>query len=186
LAEGGGSIDLGNQYIDFSLRPRLTGKNANDLAAFGIPIQAKGNFGNVKVGLDTNILGDIIAERARAKAASLITDQIGGNAGGILGSVIGGSSSGTQSGNVGSLLGGVVGGSSPRTPTTGTQAGTPRNTEEVVGGLLGGLLGGQQTPAPTQSGTPAQETGKAAPKEPSVEDALIGIFGKKKKKKSDK
>ena len=196
LAEGGGSIDLGNQYIDFSLRPRLTGKNANDLAAFGIPIQAKGNFGNVKVGLDTNILGDIIAERARAKAASLITDQIGGSAGGILGSVIGGSSSGTQSGNVGSLLGGVVGGSSPRTqtpgtptsgtPTSGTQSGTPRNTEEVVGGLLGGLLGGQQTPAPTQSGTPAQETGKAAPKEPSVEDALIGIFGKKKKKKSDK
>jgi len=185
LAEGRGQIDLGNQRVDFSLRPRLTGKNVNDLASFGIPIKVQGNFGNAKVGLDTDMIGNIVAERARAKAASLITDQIGGSAGGILGGVIGGSSSGTQGGSVGSLLGGVVGASSPRTQTpgtqtSGTQTGTPRNTEEVVGGLLGGLLGGQQAPAPTQSGTPPQ----TAPKEPSVEDALIGLFGKKKKKKS--
>ena len=188
LAEGGGSIDLGNQYIDFNIRPRLTGKNANDLAAFGIPLQAKGNFGNVKVGLDSSMLGDIIAERARAKAASLITDRLGnsglgsviggvvggnqpssqgGSAGSILGSVVGGNQQPTSRGNdVGSILGGVIGGNQPS-----SQGGN-------VGSILGGVLGGTQQ-APAQQGTqPAQPT-EPKKKEPKIEDVLGGLFGGK-------
>ena len=190
LAEGGGSIDLGNQYIDFSLRPRLTGKNANDLAAFGIPIQAKGKFGNVKVGLDTNILGDIVAERARAKAASLITDQLGGSGlGGVLGGVVGGNQQSSQ-GGVGSILGSVVGGGDQQS----SQGGFGNVLGGVVGGnqqstqgggfesILGGVLGGtQQAPAP--QGTQQQPVQPAEPKkkEPKVEDLLGGLFGSKKK-----
>ena len=164
LAEGSGKIDLGNQTIDFGLRPRLTGESASNLGAFGIPISVKGGFGSAKVGLDTDMLGRIAADRARAKASSLIKDQVGGSAGEVLGGLLGGNQG-----------------------TTGTAE--PKKTEEVVGALLGGLLGGKKTPAetpaePAQPSTaPAEgEPEKAAPKEPTVEDALMGLFGKKKKK----
>ena len=189
LAEGGGSIDLGNQYIDFSMRPRLTGKNANDLAAFGIPIQAKGNFGNVKVGLDTNVLGDIVAERARAKAASLVTEQLGGSGlGNVLGGVIGGNQQSSQGGDVGSLLGGVVGGQSSQGSGLGDVLGgvVGGNEQSSQGGsfgsILGGVIGGTQQ-APAQQGTQQQpsEPVEAKKKEPNVEDLLGGLFGSKKK-----
>jgi len=85
LAEGSGQIDLGNQTIDFGLRPRLTGESASNIAAFGIPIEIKGGFGSAKVGLDTDMLGRIAAERARVKASSLIKEQVGGTVGDILG-----------------------------------------------------------------------------------------------------
>ena len=89
LAEGAGQIDLGNQRIDFSLRPRLTGENANNLGAFGIPIKFTGDFGSVSTRLDTDLLTQIVAERARQKAQSLIKDQLGGGVGDFLGSVLG-------------------------------------------------------------------------------------------------
>ena len=178
LAEGSGKIDLGNQTIDFSLRPRLTGESVNNLAAFGIPIKVQGGFGSAKVGLDTDMLGNIVAERARAKAATLIQDQIGSSVGG----------------SVGNILGGVIGGTSSNSPSNSGSTGTTpstSSTEDVVGGLLGGLLGGGSTPpAETNpSQTPAQAPTQAPPqqtqpKEPNVEDALLSIFGKKKKKAS--
>jgi len=180
LAEGSGQIDLGNQTIDFGLRPRLTGETASNIAAFGIPIEIKGGFGSAKVGLDTDMLGQIAAERARAKAGSLIKDQVGGT--------------------VGDILGGVIGGTTPTSPEP-TPAGTetptttePKKTEEVVGDILGGLLGGNKAPAETPTQSPPSEevkpedtkTEEATPKveEPSVEDALLSIFGSKKKKDS--
>ncbi|MEP3891111.1 MAG: AsmA family protein [Hellea sp.] len=167
LAEGSGKIDLGNQTIDFGLRPRLTGESASNIAAFGIPIEVKGGFGAVKVGLDTDMLGRIAAQRARAEASNLIKDSVGGTAGDI--------------------LGGLVNGSSP----SGTTA--PKNTDEVVGNILGGLLGNKETPAETPAGTPQTQPSEAkdpnakAPdaKEPTVEDALLSIFGSKKKKKTE-
>ncbi len=188
LAEGGGSIDLGNQYIDFNLRPRLTGKNANDIAAFGIPIQAKGNFGNVKVGLDTNVLGDIIAERARAKAASLITEQLGGSSlGNVIGGVIGGNQPSSQGSGIENILGSVVGGNQPSSQGGGignilgsVVGGTEQSSQSGnIGSILGGVLGGtQQAPAP-QQGT-QQQPAQPKKKEPNVEDLLGGLFGKKK------
>ena len=94
LAEGGGMLDVGNQKIDFSLRPRLTDEAGNPkgsgLAGFGIPVRLSGGFNNVKAGLDTDLLKDIVAARAKAKAADEIKDRVGGTLGDILGGVIGG------------------------------------------------------------------------------------------------
>jgi hypothetical protein len=163
LAEGSGKIDLGNQTIDFGLRPRLTGESASNIAAFGIPIEVKGSFGAVKVGLDTDMLGRIAAQRARAEASNLIKDRVGGTAGDI--------------------LGGLVNGSSP----SGTTA--PKNTDEVVGDILGGLLGNKESPAQTPQTQPSEakdpDAKASEAKEPTVEDALLSIFGSKKKKKTE-
>ena len=163
LAEGSGKIDLGNQTIDFGLRPRLTGESASNIAAFGIPIEVKGGFGAVKVGLDTDMLGRIAAERAKAKAGNLIKDSVGGTAGDILGGIV--------SGNTPSSSG-----------STGTTE--PKKTEEVVGDILGGLIGGRNEatePAKGEPAAPVEETTPEA-KEPTVEDAILSIFGSKKKK----
>lgn len=160
LAEGSGQIDLGNQSIDFGLRPRLTGESASNIAAFGIPIEIKGGFGSAKVGLDTDMLGQIVAERARAEASKLIKDQVGGT--------------------VGDILDGVVGGN-PETET-------PKNSEAIIGDVFGGILGGKKTPDETPENTTEQtpaettEEQKLKTEEPSVEDTLLNIFGKKKKK----
>ncbi len=156
LAEGAGQIDLGNQRIDFSLRPRLTGKSASDLAAFGIPIQVKGGFGNVKVGLDSDLLGQIVAERARSKAASLIKKEVGGGLGNILGSVVGGN----------------------QPPTGSPEASSAPTGQDPVSTILGGILGSNQAPTNQQ---PQQQTPPSKKEEPKLEDALLSIFGGKKK-----
>jgi len=166
-ATGGGQMDLGAQTVDFSLRPRLTGTNATGLAAFGIPIRMTGSFGSIKAGLDTDMLGQIVAERAQARAqqevSKLITKNVGGSAGALLGSVLG--------------TGSPTSGSTAPTATTPTPAQRP-STEQALGNVLGGLLGGGgQSPATQPSGT----TQQAPAKEPSIEDALSGLFGKKKK-----
>lgn len=154
-AEGVGQIDLGNQRVDFSIRPRLTSSNANDLAAFGIPIKVSGRFGEASVGLDTDMIGRIAADRARAKAAALVQDQVGGQLGGVLGSVLGdtGSSQGSSA---------------------------PSLSTDSVTNVLGGLLGSQpQTqPAPT-TGTPAPQEKK---EEQKLEEQLFDLFGGKKKR----
>lgn len=169
LAEGAGQIDLGRQTIDFSLRPRLTGQNASNLGAFGIPIQIKGRFGNVAVGLDSDMLGKIAAERARAEAASLIQKQVGGN----LGSVIGG------------VLGGTQGSPAPRRGTAQPQQ--PASTDAVVGDLLGGLSGSKKPQGTDSAGVSGNTTDKDdskntdKKKEPKLEDTLLDLFGGKKK-----
>jgi len=97
-ASGGGTIDLGEQNIDFRFRPRLTGENANNIASFGIPLQFSGSFGSAKPTLDTQFMTKIVAERAKAEAASRLKDQVKGPVGDILGGLLGGSnqSTGTQ------------------------------------------------------------------------------------------
>ena len=177
-AEGAGQIDLGAQTIDFSLRPRATGDNATGLAAFGIPIQLKGSFGSVSAGLDTDLLGRIVAERAQAKARSAITgaiqDKVGGNTGDVIGGIIGGALGGNQ----GSVQGDAKG-ETPSTPTA-----TP---EDAIGNVLGGLLGVKKPDESPKEGT-TDETDTTAPskeeeakKDPTIEDALGSLFGKKKK-----
>ena len=156
LAEGSGQIDLGNQSIDFGLRPRLTGESASNIAAFGIPIEIKGGFGSAKVGLDSDMLGQIATERARAEASKLIKNQVGGT--------------------VGNILGGVVGGNS--------ETETSKNGEAIIGDVLGGILGGKKIPDETSTET--KEEQKLKTEEPSVEDTLLNIFGKKKKKADSK
>ena len=91
-ATGGGTIDIGNQNIDFRFKPRLTTANANSFAKAGIPLRISGDFSAVTTGLDQDEVGSLLA----AQAQSLIQEQVGGSAGAILGSVLGGNS-GTSS-----------------------------------------------------------------------------------------
>ncbi len=91
LASGQGKLDIGQQSMDFSLRPRLTGSNVSDLGKFGIPLRFKGNWGAVSPGPDFELLQDIAVEKAKLRAKEEITDRVGGEIGGILDNVLGGS-----------------------------------------------------------------------------------------------
>lgn len=161
-AVGSGTIDLGGQNIDFHLQPRLTGENASNLAAFGIPLRLKGNFGAVSPGLDTDMLSKIAAAKAKAALQKELTNQVGGSAGDILGS----------------LLGGGAKTPTQETPTPDTNA--PAQTEkteqqrreEAVTDLLGGLFGGSK---PAQENDENKEETTPAKKEPSLSD----LFKKK-------
>lgn len=149
-----GVIDVGNQEIDFSMRPMLS--EGSDVAQFGIPIRFSGKFGQAKAGLDSRFLGQIVQARAKQKARDLVKDQVGGQLGGILGNVIGGDSSATQPGD-------SNGNSSPL-----SGLGLP-----IPG------LGTEQPATP-----PSQQQQEAPPPQPEeqIEDALKGLFKKKKKK----
>ena len=118
-ANGAGTLDIGKQHIDFSLQPKLI--DGKGLAGFGIPIRFSGGFGNVKAGLDTDLLGKVIAARAKAKLQSELSKQVGGSLGGILDGVLG-------------------------TPQQQPKSSTPTNTQttkpaDPLGSLLGDLLG---------------------------------------------
>ncbi len=134
-AEGAGKIDLGSQNIDFSLRPRLTGKSASDLASFGIPVRIKGGFGSASAGLDTELLGKIAAAQAKARLQKELTDQVGGPVGSILGGILGGGQTRNND-------------QTSQNPVTNnqTQAETPPKPaaikpEDAVNDLLGNLFG---------------------------------------------
>ena len=177
-AEGGGSVDLGNQSLDFRFKPRLTTSNANAIARAGIPLRISGSFSNPKTGLDQGAVSSLLA----AQAQSLLQDQIGkqlggGSAGSVLGSVLGGSNNSGSSGASGvqGALGGLLGGSQSPSQSGTTQQPSTRD-------VFGSILGGSQ--APSQSGTTTSQT--QTPQEPKPEDlakeVFGGLFGKKKKK----
>lgn len=128
-AQGAGQIDLGGQSVDFSLRPRLTGKTAGDLSSFGIPIRVKGGFGDASIGLDTQLLTDIAAAKAKSRLQKELTDQVGGPVGNILGGILGGNNPS----------------SSPQTPSPNSQGQNAQpqqpTAEDAVADILGGLFG---------------------------------------------
>lgn len=160
-AAGGGTIDLGQQNIDFRFRPRLTGEKASNVANFGIPLQFKGGFGSTKASLDTDFLTTIVAERAKAEAVNRLQEQVKGPVGDILGGIIGGNSSSTTA------------------PTTGGETNpTPKTTEQEIGNVLGGLLGTKKKEG--TSAEPATDDTKAEEKKEEksdLEKALGGLFG---------
>jgi len=157
LAEGGGAIDIGAQKIDFSLRPRLTGKSASDIAAFGIPIRVQGGFGDVSIGLDSDLVAKIAAERARVKAGALIEKEVGGALGGILGGVIGGQT--------------PAGAPTPIQPDVSDQPNAPVQEEAQT-----------PTASPAPASPPVTVKEQAEEKaEEAVKDLLGGLFGGKKK-----
>jgi len=158
-AEGGGTLDLGNQTVNFSLRPRLI--KGSGFETFGVPLKFSGGFGSIKAGLDTDMLGKVVAARAKAELQDQVTDRIGGELGGI--------------------VGGVIGGQNP--PGAGTG-------QDPVGSILGGILGETPEPeandnTPQTDDTKAEEdksNGKEEPEEKSTEDEIIdnvldGLFG---------
>ena len=152
-----GVIDVGNQNIDFRMRPMLS--EGSDVAQVGIPLRFSGKFGQAKPGLDSSFLSQIIQAKAAKKARDLITDQVGGQLGGVLGGVLGGGSTAPQSGTA----------SGSSSPLSG------------LGLPIPGLGTQQPSTAPSQ-----QQTQEAPPPPPQpeeqIEDALKSIFGKKKKR----
>lgn len=119
-ADGKGSLDLGQQMIDFSLRPRL--KEGSGLASFGIPIRLQGSFGNVSAGLDTNLLTQIISARAKSQLQNEISKKVGGDVGALLGNLLG---SGTSS----------------QDPEKTPKDGEKKQKEDPVDKILKGLFG---------------------------------------------
>ncbi len=162
FAEGGGTLDIGNQKVDFSLRPRL--KNGSGLAAYGIPLTFRGNFGSIKPGLDTRFLQKIIAAQAKQKITDTVKDQIGGAGGSVVNSVLD-AATGSQS---------------------GSQSGSGTSTEEVLSGIASGILGGgQQQTEPANDNSQSESNGQEEEEESQtpedqIEDALGSLFGKKK------
>ncbi len=154
-ANGAGTLDIGKQHIDFSLQPKLI--DGKGLAGFGIPIRFSGGFGNVKAGLDTDLLGKIIAARAKAKLQSELSKQVGGSLGG--------------------LLGGVLGAPQPQ-----PKASTPTNTQtakpaDPLGSLLGDLLGTDNTKTPPKGQQKTEPKKEKKKKEDPLEKALQDLFG---------
>lgn len=148
--EGSGQIDLGNQTLDVRLRPKTVGDNAKGLAAFGIPLRFTGPFGAAKPQLDSDFLGQVIQARAAAEAQSLISDRIGGTGGDVVGGVLG------------SILGGK---SQTPTPTDDTSPTEPTESE---------------TPDPSETPDASESDDEEPTAEEKVEDALRGLFGRKK------
>lgn len=154
-ADAAGTLDLGNQKIDFSLRPRLVDENGNPkgngLAGFGIPLRFQGDFGGVSAGLDTDMLGKIVEQRAKAEAAKAVNDAIKDNV----------------SGPLGDLLGGVLGGQQSQTPT-------PPPANETTPEASPATPTEAQQPEPEK---PEPEKEEEKTDEEKAVDLLKGIFG---------
>ncbi len=148
LAEGAGTLDIGRQKVDFSLRPRLkdgNGQFKKGLAGFGIPIKLSGDFGGIRAGLDTDLVGKIIAARAKADIQNRITDQLGGELGGVIGGLLGNPQTPQPTDTP-----------QPNGPQPAQQT-TPKPTDPLSD-LLGGLLGSPETPAPESSSGSSPES----------------------------
>jgi AsmA protein len=172
-AEGGGKLDIGNQSVDFSLRPRLV--NGKGLAGFGIPIRLSGKFGSISAGLDTNLLGDIVAARAKAELQNQLTDKVGGDLGGVLGSILGTPPS--------SLTPPAT---TPTPASNGQQQPAPTQAQQPkdpLADLLGGLLGTDPEPQPATPPANVQQPEGPKKEEPKkkevdpLEKALNDLFG---------
>ena len=177
--EAAGLVDIGDQRLDFGIRPKLS--EGSDLAQFGIPIKFSGKFGEAKAGLDTEMLTEIAAAKARAKAGNLIKDNVGGALGNILGGVVGGNqnSNPTDEGTVetsGSTDEGDAADTAPTAPTLTDIMKLPDNP----------LV---ESPSEAANETTVAESSESettadeAPKpEEQIENVLKDIFGRKKKK----
>ena len=165
MAEGAGTLDLGQQRVDFSLRPRL--KEGDGLAAFGIPIKLSGNFGGIKAGLDTDLMTKIVAARAKAELQNQITNQVGGDLGGVIGGILGTPQPAQQ----------------PSTQPSQGQTQPAEKPKDPLEGLLGDLLGDKKAepaPAPKQAEPKKEEPKKEDEKKEEVdplEKALNDLFG---------
>jgi hypothetical protein len=153
--EADGVIDIGQQTIDIGLRPKLT--NGSDLAQFGIPIRFRGGFGQTKPSLDTGVLTEIAAAKARQKAGNAVRDRVGGTLGGILGGVIGADTP-----------------SSPSAPVEETPAATDQSTAPTTGASPSAVSPESSTNVQAQNPEPEST-------EEQIENALKGLFGRKKK-----
>ncbi len=81
----GGSLNLADQTVDLSLKPRLTNETeatglAARLAGAGVPIRVSGSWGSISPSIDDSALRALAAQAA----SSAVTDRLGGEAGSLL------------------------------------------------------------------------------------------------------
>ncbi len=150
LAEGAGQLDIGQQNVDFSLRPRL--KDGKGIAGFGIPIKFSGNFGGVKAGLDSDLMTKIVAARAKAELQNQLTNQVGGELGGVIGGLLGTPQTNSQK---------TKQTQQTQKPANATQKPTTQ-TQDPLSGLLGDLLGDNTSDTDAK---PKESEGKEQEKE---------------------
>ncbi|MBR9825697.1 MAG: AsmA family protein [Alphaproteobacteria bacterium] len=70
---GAGYVDLGEQYLDYRLRPRLVASiegqgGSADLQGVVIPVRIRGGFNDVSVGVDTEAVGEALLSSALSNA----------------------------------------------------------------------------------------------------------------------
>jgi len=180
LASGAGKLDIGNQSVDFSLRPRLTGTDVSDIGRFGIPLRFKGNWGSISTGPDFDLLQNIAIEKAKLKAKKELTNQVGGQLGGVIGGILGVPNEPAQ----------PVTGANTETPAPDapTPSEEPQSDGDILGSVLGQIVGTNQDSS--TSSEQASQNGEAGtnneePKEKKLEEKLLdealgGLFGGKK------
>ncbi len=146
-----GAIDIGQQTIDFGIRPKLA--DGSDLAKFGIPLRFSGGFGQAKPKLDTDFLGEIVKAKARAKAGNTVRETLGGSLGTVLGGVIGGPTSNSDPSQ------------NPVPETSPPSENTPA----------------EDSLQSTQDPEPAEDMSETNSPEEQIGNALKDLFGRKKK-----
>ncbi len=138
-----GVIDVGNQNLDFRMRPMLS--KGSNIAQFGIPIQFRGKFGQAKPGLDSDFLGRIVKAKAADAARSAITDRVSGPLGSIISGAIGGGSDASETSEpVDTELESkdlVLSPTKPREEATTAPKKPEEQIEDQIGDALKGLFG---------------------------------------------
>lgn len=175
-AGGSGILDIGNQRVDFGLRPRLTNANASDLGRFGVPIRFKGNWGNISPGPDFDLLQEIAVEKAKLKASEEITDRVGDEIGGVLGGILGIPQQDTSDGVV---LEEVE--TPANSETQDNQDTDPKEPSQMSNDPTSS--NDKSDEPPTAEAENASENNDATEKpieQELIEGALQGLFGKKK------
>ena len=185
LASGTGNLDIGQQSLDFSLRPRLTSADASDLGRFGIPLRFQGKWGSISTGPDYQLLQDIAVEKAKLRAREEITERVGGELGGIIGGVLGGGKDETTPNQpeTNEPTPEAPEETSIEPPTEPTKA-VPAETLETSPTEPEGSTENTKTGNHSPEKIPVPENAEAPPKKESIENQLInetidGIFGRK-------
>ena len=180
IMEGDGQIDLGNQTLDIGFRPKLQG--GSNAAGFGVPLRFSGKFGQAKPGLDSAALTQLATARARDAASKALKDKLGDSAlGNTLSGLVGGNTEGSTQNSGAGALNGLLNGNSSGSSQSGSST-------DQLGNVIGGFLGGNNptTVQPETNETESQPVPAPTPEqkaEDEIENALKGLFGKKKKDK---
>ncbi len=91
---GKGTVDLGNQTIDYQLIPRLVSSlkgqgGQSGLKGFGAPFRIQGPWNAIKAGIDKRAIKKVAKKKAKKAIGKLLDKNMGGNAGSALKSMLG-------------------------------------------------------------------------------------------------
>jgi len=140
---GNGQVDLGQQTLDYRITPKavasLQGQGGKtDLSGLSAPFRIHGSWNNVKAGIDTKALAEIVANQAKTQVRKLIGDNIGGD--------------------VGKVLQGLLGPKPEPTAQPTSEPPTEKSDEEKALETLGNLFGfGKKQEPPTEEAKDGDE-----------------------------